>query len=73
MRHTYAATPSPKWVIACGDCACDGGNFGVSYASCRAVQSVIPVDVVIPGGPPSPTDLLRGRPVAVAVAVAVEG
>ena len=51
---------SCKWVIACGDCACDGGEFGVSYASCGAVGNVIPVDVVIPGCPPSPDALLRG-------------
>ncbi|HGX91942.1 MAG TPA: NADH-quinone oxidoreductase subunit NuoB [Candidatus Tenderia sp.] len=60
LKHTYAATPSPKWVIACGDCACDGGEFGASYASCGAVENVIPVDVTIPGCPPSPSDLLRG-------------
>lgn len=60
LRRTYAATPSPKWVIACGDCACCGGEFGVSYASCGAVANVIPVDVAIPGCPPSPNDLIRG-------------
>ncbi|NOY63497.1 MAG: NADH-quinone oxidoreductase subunit B family protein [Gammaproteobacteria bacterium] len=66
LKRTYAATPSPKWVIACGDCACDGGEFGVSYASCGAVENVIPVDVVIPGCPPAPRNLLRGLLAAMA-------
>jgi Ni,Fe-hydrogenase III small subunit len=60
LRNTWRATPSPKFVIAAGDCACDGGEFGISYASCGAVSNVIPVDVRIPGCPPAPADLLRG-------------
>jgi Ni,Fe-hydrogenase III small subunit len=60
LRRTWMATPSPKFVIAAGTCACDGGEFGVSYASCGAVENVIPVDVKIPGCPPAPADLLRG-------------
>jgi Ni,Fe-hydrogenase III small subunit len=60
LKRTYDATPAPKWVIAAGDCACSGGEFGVSYASCGAVQNVIPVDVRIPGCPPSPQQLLVG-------------
>ena len=60
LKRTYAATPSPKWVIACGECACHGGEFGISYASCGAVENVIPVDVTIPGCPPTPTALLVG-------------
>jgi Ni,Fe-hydrogenase III small subunit len=60
LRRTWMATPSPKFVIAAGDCACSGGEFGVSYASCGAVENVIPVDARIPGCPPSPRDLLRG-------------
>jgi len=60
LRRTFRATPSPKYVIASGDCACHGGEFGVSYASCGAVENVIPVDFKIPGCPPSPTQLLRG-------------
>jgi Ni,Fe-hydrogenase III small subunit len=60
LRRTYEATPSPKWVIAAGDCACCGGEFGVSYASCGAVSNVIPVDVRIPGCPPTPNRLLMG-------------
>ena len=60
LRRTWRATPSPKYVIASGTCACDGGEFGVSYASCGAVENVIPVDVKIPGCPPTPSDLLQG-------------
>ena len=60
LRRTWRATPSPKLVIAAGSCACDGGEFGVSYASCGAVENVIPVDVKIPGCPPSPLILLKG-------------
>jgi Ni,Fe-hydrogenase III small subunit len=60
LRRTWRATPAPKLVIATGACACDGGEFGVSYASCGAVENVIPVDVKIPGCPPTPIDLLKG-------------
>lgn len=60
LRRTWEATPHPKWVIATGTCACDGGEFGVSYASCGAVENVIPVDVKIAGCPPTPAALLSG-------------
>ncbi|MGV6858322.1 MAG: NADH-quinone oxidoreductase subunit B family protein [bacterium] len=60
LLRTYRAMPEPKIVIAAGQCACDGGEFGASYASCGAVENVIPVDVKIPGCPPEPIDLLRG-------------
>jgi Ni,Fe-hydrogenase III small subunit len=65
LRRTWLATPSPKFVIAAGSCACDGGEFGVSYASCGRVENVIPVDVKIPGCPPSPWVLLRGLLMAI--------
>jgi len=60
LRRTWRATPAPKFVIAAGSCACDGGEFGVSYASCGAVENVIPVDIRIPGCPPTPLNLLKG-------------
>lgn len=60
LRRTWQATPSPKWVIAAGDCACTGGIFGQSYASCGRVSNVIPVDLTISGCPPSPKVLLQG-------------
>ena len=70
LHRTWAATPTPKLVIAAGTCACDGGEFGESYASCGAVENAIPVDVKIPGCPPAPIDLLRGLLAAIAVAPA---
>ncbi len=60
LRRTYMATPDPKLVVAVGDCACDGGIFGESYASLGSISNVIPVDAHIPGCPPSPPDLLSG-------------
>jgi len=60
LKRTYDATPEPKLVVAIGDCACDGGIFGESYASCGRVSNVIPVDVVVSGCPPTPTAILQG-------------
>jgi len=60
LKRTYEAMPAPKIVIAMGDCGADGGEFGVSYASCGAVANVIPVDAVIHGCPPTPLQLLLG-------------
>jgi Ni,Fe-hydrogenase III small subunit len=60
LRHTYDATPDPKIVIAVGDCAADAGIFRGSYAVVGGVSSIVPVDVTIPGCPPSPAALLAG-------------
>lgn len=60
LRRTYEATPDPKMVVALGDCGCTGGIFGESYASCGRVSQVIPVDVAVPGCPPTPTRILQG-------------
>jgi Ni,Fe-hydrogenase III small subunit len=60
LERTYAATPDPKWVVAVGDCAADGGLFSGSYAVVGGVSAVIPVDLHIRGCPPSPAELLRG-------------
>ena len=60
LLRTYEATPDPKLVVALGDCGCTGGIFGESYASRGRVSNVIPVDVAIPGCPPSPTRILQG-------------
>jgi Ni,Fe-hydrogenase III small subunit len=60
LLRTYEATPDPKLVVAIGDCGCTGGIFGESYASRGRVSNVIPVDVAVPGCPPSPTRILQG-------------
>jgi Ni,Fe-hydrogenase III small subunit len=60
LERTYTATPDPKWVVAVGDCALDGGLFAGSYACVGGVSQVIPVDLHIRGCPPDPTQLLRG-------------
>jgi Ni,Fe-hydrogenase III small subunit len=60
LKRTYDATPEPKLVVAVGDCGCSGGIFGEGYASCGKISNVIPVDVAVPGCPPTPTALLQG-------------
>jgi Ni,Fe-hydrogenase III small subunit len=60
LRRTWEATPDPKWVVAIGDCGKDGGCFAHSYAVVGGVSAVIPVDLTIPGCPPSPTAMLKG-------------
>lgn len=60
LRKTYDATPEPRLVVAVGACGCSGGIFGQNYATCGGVDSVIPVDVYIPGCPPNPHALLNG-------------
>jgi Ni,Fe-hydrogenase III small subunit len=66
LLRTYDATPDPKLVVALGDCGCTGGIFGESYASRGRVSNVIPVDVAVPGCPPSPTRILQGILTAIA-------
>jgi Ni,Fe-hydrogenase III small subunit len=60
LERTYNATPDPKWVVAVGDCALDGGLFSGSYAVVGGVSAVVPVDLHIRGCPPRPTELLKG-------------
>jgi NADH-quinone oxidoreductase B subunit len=60
LVRTYHATPEPKWVVAVGDCAKDGGCFAGSYAVVGGVDAVVPVDLHIPGCPPAPIAMLRG-------------
>jgi Ni,Fe-hydrogenase III small subunit len=60
LDRTYTATPDPKWVVAVGDCAVDGGLFANSYAVTGGVSKVVPVDLYIRGCPPRPADLLKG-------------
>jgi Ni,Fe-hydrogenase III small subunit len=60
LERTYDATPNPKWVVAVGDCARDGGCFAGSYAVVGGISAVVPVDLHIPGCPPPPLEILRG-------------
>ena len=60
LERTYQATPDPKWVVAVGDCAADGGIFAGSYAVAGGVDAVVPVDLHIRGCPPTPLQLLQG-------------
>jgi Ni,Fe-hydrogenase III small subunit len=60
LERTYNATPDPKWVVAVGACAADGGLFAGSYGVVGGVNAVVPVDLHIPGCPPSPLQLLKG-------------
>jgi len=60
LQRTYNATPEPKWVVALGDCAVDGGIFAGSYAVSGGVANVVPVDLHIRGCPPSPVTILKG-------------
>jgi Ni,Fe-hydrogenase III small subunit len=60
LLKTYEATPEPRLVVAVGACGCSGGIFGRNYATCGGVDSVIPVDVYVPGCPPNPQALLQG-------------
>ena len=72
LERTYAATPDPKWVVAVGDCAVDGGIFAGSYAVAGGVHDVVPVDLHIRGCPPSPTQLLKGLLALLEPSVAAE-
>jgi len=60
LERTYAATPDPKWVVAVGNCARDGGVFAASSACVGGVSRVVPVDLHIAGCPPTPQALLGG-------------
>ena len=60
LERTWQATPDPKWVVAVGDCARDGGIFAASRACVGGVSKVLRVDLHIPGCPPPPTALLKG-------------
>ena len=67
LKRTYDAMPEPRLVVAVGECGCNGGIFapdnsigGESYASCGKISNVIPVDVAIPGCPPTPVALMQG-------------
>jgi len=69
LRIAYEAMPDPKVVVAVGDCGCNGGIFGESYATVGGVAKVIPVDVAVPGCPPDPVAILQGILTAVTARV----
>ena len=73
LLRTFDATPSPKWVVAAGACALDGGVFAGSYACVGGVSAVIPVDLHIPGCPPTPMALLAGLLALLSASVSVRG
>ncbi len=60
LQRAWDCTPEPKWLVAAGDCAVDGGVFKGSYAIAGGIGEALPVDLVIPGCPPTPTQLLEG-------------
>lgn len=60
LAQVWAATPEPKWVVAVGDCAVDGGVFRGSYAVADGIGTTIPVDLLISGCPPAPERILAG-------------
>jgi Ni,Fe-hydrogenase III small subunit len=60
LERTYNATPNPKWVVAIGDCAFNGGIFSGSYSCVGGVSQVVPVDLHVRGCPPTPMNLLKG-------------
>jgi Ni,Fe-hydrogenase III small subunit len=60
LQRTYVATPGPKWVVAVGDCAINGGVFAGSYAVADGIAATVPVDLTIAGCPPTPQQLLVG-------------
>jgi Ni,Fe-hydrogenase III small subunit len=60
LEQAHAATPDPKFVVAVGDCAVDGGVFKGSYAVTGGVGATLPVDLLIGGCPPTPDRILAG-------------
>jgi len=60
LERTLACVPEPRWVVAVGDCAADGGPFRGSYAVAGGVADALPVDLLIPGCPPTPAQVLEG-------------
>ena len=60
LVQSFAAMPAPKWVVAVGDCAVDGGVFKGSYAVAGGIGAAVPVDLLVRGCPPTPQEVLAG-------------
>ena len=60
LKRTWLAIPEPRLVLACGDCAVDGGIYKGSYAVTNGAANVVPVDGYIPGCPPTPVAIVLG-------------
>ena len=73
LKRTLEAMPEPRLVVAVGDCGCTGGIFGESHASRGRVSNVIPVDVAVPGCPPTPAAILQGILTAVSTGKSAPG
>ena len=59
LVNAFNAAPEPKVVIAVGDCACNGGVFADGYGVAGSVGEIVPVDVAVPGCPPTPTQIIE--------------
>jgi len=65
LHRTYEAMPDPRRVVAVGACACSGGVFARSPLVRGSLHAILPVDVFIPGCPPSPLTLIHGLLLAI--------